>query len=652
MKHFILNLSLARKFLLVALVAGVMLAVPSAIVINDSFAVIRFNQQERSGLRPAGELLTLLQLTQQHRGLSAAVLEGNAALTAQRQAKRDEVNRRLAQAKVAAAALRDDKLNGAFDKLAAGWSALTQAVDTRTITGPDSFARHATLIADQLDALHRITHASGIVLHPEAGGYYLQNGVLLLLPEVSEALGQIRARGMLALTRGEIGADDRLFIHAQWLRATSALASARRSFALAGESSRELSAVIDRTWTQASAATDKVLKLADAKILKAEKAEHSATDFFATATEAIDQQFVVITAGLGALDQLLQDQAVALWRRLAVTAACILALGLVAAWILWTVARTTARGVRRAAAMASAVANGDLSVTVTVTGRDEVAQLLEAMSRMRESLIQIVGSVRNNAESVATASAQIAQGNLDLSGRTEQQASALQQTAATMEELGATVRLNADNAREANQLTVSASAVAEQGGEVVGQVVETMRGIEQSSRQISDIIAVIDGIAFQTNILALNAAVEAARAGEQGRGFAVVAAEVRSLAQRSAEAAKEIKTLITASVERVSQGTELVDRAGRTMHEVVESIRRVNDIMSQISAASTEQSAGVSQVGEAITQMDQSTQQNAALVEESAAAAASLKQQAEQLRTAVAVFRMAGEPSGADVSHA
>jgi methyl-accepting chemotaxis protein len=249
--------------------------------------------------------------------------------------------------------------------------------------------------------------------------------------------------------------------------------------------------------------------------------------------------------------------------------------------------------------------------------------------------------VRTSAENVSLASAEIAKGNNDLSERTEQQASALEQTAASMEELGSTVHHNADNARKAGELASAASVVAIKGGDVVGQVVETMKGINDSSRQIADIISVIDGIAFQTNILALNAAVEAARAGEQGRGFAVVASEVRSLAQRSAQAAKEIKELISASVERVGRGTTLVDQAGSTMQEIVSSVKRVSDIMAEISAASTEQSSGVQQVGDAVTQMDQGTQQNAALVEESAAAASRLSSQAVELVQAVAVFRLA-----------
>jgi methyl-accepting chemotaxis protein len=284
----------------------------------------------------------------------------------------------------------------------------------------------------------------------------------------------------------------------------------------------------------------------------------------------------------------------------------------------------------------------DLSVSSQASGRDETADLLRAQELLRQALQDIVASVRNNAESVATGSSQIAQGNADLSQRTEEQASALEQTAATMDQLSATVRNNADNSQQANQLARGASDVAKQGGDMVGQVIATMKGINDSSRKISDIISVIDGIAFQTNILALNAAVEAARAGEQGRGFAVVASEVRSLAQRSAEAAKEIKTLINASVEQVDQGTQLVDKTGLTMGEIVGAIKRVSDIVGEISAASSEQSAGISQVGEAIMQMDRVTQQNAALVEESAAAAESLKGQAQQLVQAVAVFKLSG----------
>ena len=297
--------------------------------------------------------------------------------------------------------------------------------------------------------------------------------------------------------------------------------------------------------------------------------------------------------------------------------------------------------------IAQRIAQGDLGPVRGAEGAP-ASSVLASMGTMQQQLTRLIGQVRSSADSIATASAEIAQGNNDLSARTEEQASALEETAASMEELSSTVRQNADNARQANQLAQGATAVAVKGGDVVGEVVATMKGINDSSKKIADIISVIDGIAFQTNILALNAAVEAARAGEQGRGFAVVASEVRSLAGRSAEAAKEIKDLIGASVERVEQGSALVDQAGATMTEVVSAIQRVTDIMGEISAASAEQSAGVAQVGEAVTQMDRATQENAALVEQSAAAADSMKGQAQQLVEAVAVFRLAdAQPSAA-----
>ena len=292
-----------------------------------------------------------------------------------------------------------------------------------------------------------------------------------------------------------------------------------------------------------------------------------------------------------------------------------------------------------AASVAQSVGSGDLSIRINLRSGD-TSSLMAQLKLMQENLIAIVGKVRQGTDTIATASGQIAAGNMDLSSRTEQQASSLEETAASMEELTSTVKQNADNARQANQLAVSASEVAVKGGGVVSQVVDTMGAINTSSKKIVDIIGVIDGIAFQTNILALNAAVEAARAGEQGRGFAVVAAEVRNLAQRSAAAAKEIKTLIDDSVSKVEEGSSQVAEAGKTMDEIVDSVKRVTDIMAEITAASQEQTSGIEQVNQAITQMDQVTQQNAALVEEAAAAASSLQEQASGLSEVVSVFRL------------
>jgi methyl-accepting chemotaxis protein-1 (serine sensor receptor) len=371
----------------------------------------------------------------------------------------------------------------------------------------------------------------------------------------------------------------------------------------------------------------------------------------ATATDILIEKvgplFEPVDKGIGALMKLQLDVAKAEYERSQAAFQAIRAVNIAAVlggigfavMLGVSLVRGISRSLNHAAEVADAVAAGDLTGTINAEGRDEIAHLLRSMAGMKDGLIKVVSTVRQNADSVATGSSQIAQGNQDLSQRTEEQASALEETAASMEQLGATVKQNADNAQQANQLALGASTVAIKGGEVVGQVVSTMRDINDSSKKIADIISVIDGIAFQTNILALNAAVEAARAGEQGRGFAVVAGEVRNLAQRSAEAAKEIKTLITASVERVEQGTALVDQAGTTMTEVVGSIKRVTDIMGEISSASVEQAAGVAQVGEAVSQMDQATQQNAALVEQSAAAAESLTQRAQLLVEAVGVFK-------------
>jgi methyl-accepting chemotaxis protein len=305
-------------------------------------------------------------------------------------------------------------------------------------------------------------------------------------------------------------------------------------------------------------------------------------------------------------------------------------------WLVRAIARPLAHAVK----VARSVAAGELTHRINVTTGDETGQLLQALKDMNQSLVKIVREVRDGTETIATASAQIASGNLDLSARTEKQASSLEQTASSMEQLTSTVKQNAESAIQANLLAVSASEVAVKGGTVVSRVVDTMGSINESARKIADIIGVIDGIAFQTNILALNAAVEAARAGEQGRGFAVVATEVRHLAQRSAAAAKEIKALIDDSVDKVDAGAKLVDQAGATMKEIVDSVRRVTDIMGEISIASKEQTDGIQQVNQAITQMDEVTQQNASLVEEAAGAAEALQDQAIHLSKVVSVFRL------------
>ena len=356
-------------------------------------------------------------------------------------------------------------------------------------------------------------------------------------------------------------------------------------------------------------------------------------NYFTSLRELIKHQAAQVADGA--------NQAEATYQSTRLMLLCLAALALmlgggVAIWI----TRSIVLPLRKAVHVANTVATGDLSCRIDVTTTDESGQLLQALKDMNDGLVKIVSEVRTGAETIATASSQIASGNLDLSTRTEQQAASLEETASSMEELISTVKQNSDNARQANGLAASASEVAVKGGAVVSQVVDTMGSINDSARKIVDIIGVIDGIAFQTNILALNAAVEAARAGEQGRGFAVVATEVRNLAQRSAAAAKEIKTLIGDSVEKVDAGTQLVGQAGATMHEIVESVKRVTDIMSEITVAGQEQTAGIEQVNRTIIQMDQATQQNAALVEEAAAASTALQEQASSLAQVVSIFNV------------
>lgn len=368
-----------------------------------------------------------------------------------------------------------------------------------------------------------------------------------------------------------------------------------------------ISTKIDGLMQEALAEMDKLVAFGNA----------SSADILTTSV-ADDNQLMVLTGSIGTLS---------------------LAIGGAFAWV---ITHSITKPLNEAVEVASRVATGDLTSEIGECNEDEIGQLLNALRQMNNSLSEIVNGVRTGTETIATASREIASGNADLSSRTESQASSLEETASSMEELTSVVRQNAENARQANQLVHSASDVAIRGGDVVGQVVETMGSIKESSRKIVDIIGVIDGIAFQTNILALNAAVEAARAGEQGRGFAVVATEVRNLAQRSAGAAKEIKALINDSVEKVDVGGKLVDEAGKTMEEIVTSVKHVADIMNEITAASSEQSNGIEQINQAIAQMDQMTQQNSALVEEAAAAAESLQDQAARLAQTVAVFKLDG----------
>ena len=641
MPQFIRNLRLSRKFFLLSVVAAGVLLLPLSYSVRSVEQAAAHDQSELAGIAPSRGLLRVVQLTQQHRGLSTAALGGKTDLESQRSARQAETEQ-VVEAFGALLPQLDEspRLRAEWEQVAGEWRALAKDVAGRSVSAPQSFERHTALINRALELHGMVMNTSGLILDADPDAHFLTVAALQKAPALSELLGQLRALGSLALSSQEMTPDQkaRMLVlgHLSQLQLREVSLNLEKVFALDPAAKERLAGHLDRVQTATAAAQ----KLAREQIVEAAALTLAPTDYFKAMTESIDQVYgLQQQAG-----EVLEAKLTARMREtrqfewlLVGTCLLLSALGMALGR---TVTRSISDAVESARASAVRIAAGDLSNAPPATSSDELGELMTAMAAMQASLIRVVGSVRQNADSVATASVQIAQGNLDLSARTEQQASALEETAATMDQLNTTVSNNADSAQQANALAQSATSIAVRGGEMVGQVVEKMDGISAASRKIAEIIGVIDGIAFQTNILALNAAVEAARAGEQGRGFAVVAGEVRSLAQRSAAAAREIKGLINASVERVEQGSALVNQTGRTVDEVVDAIKRVSEIVARISAASAEQSLGVQQVGQAVSQMDQVTQQNAALVEESAAAAEGLKQQAHDLVQAVALFKL------------
>ncbi|MFN7724215.1 MAG: methyl-accepting chemotaxis protein [Rubrivivax sp.] len=594
-----------------------------------------------AGIAPLRMIQETLMRTQQHRGLSASWLAGNEQAGPQRAEREAQLVKAMAEVKTWVNSDPSHQAMAAeWDAMQAAWDSTLAGVKEKKLQAKQAISRHTALIQQQLQVMDQLLYDSELILDPTADGYSLVVLAGQQLPNQTERLGQLRARGSAALAAKSLSPQDAATITGLIAQADAAAKLSNQALQHALDHNTELAAALKEPAETARREMEALVALVRAELLDAENLALDPNQYYAAATRAIDAQFKlrdVVTNELGALLQArIHHLTVKEW---SVAGAVLLMMGL-SAWLSLAVSGQMLRGFRHAVRVSEGLAEGNLGVPITAQGKDELAQLLRAMATTQQALRAIVHEVRQGVDNVSTASEQIAQGNGDLESRTQTQTANVARTSSTMQQMTASVRMNADNAAHANTLAAQANAMAGRGGEVVRQVVGTMDNIQASSTRIGDIIGVIDGIAFQTNILALNAAVEAARAGEQGRGFAVVAGEVRSLAKRSADAAQEIKRLIAESVERVAHGSAAVHEAGRTIDGMVAQVQQVAELIGNITVASQQQRAGIQDVSDALTELDDTTRQNASLVEEGAAAARSLREQAEHLLQQVSVFRL------------
>ena len=640
------QLKLGHKFMILGLLAALLAIIPAYLYMREAGKVLEAYQGEHDGLPVVVDGLKAVQYTQQHRGLSALVLGGMANVAEKRRAKQAEADAAYGRLEKSIAALGDKALSDAFAAAKQEWETLRNNVSEGKITVPQSYAAHSGLVPKLLKVNEMIGDAYGLSLDPDKDSYQLIQSMFYQLPWLTEETGRTRAKGAGLLAKKEASPEDRLMEASIMARVVDRLDQTMTAFGKAAAANPDIEAKLGAQLREAGDAARKIVELGTEQIVRADPLTYSGEEWVAKCTAAIDMQFAVNEAAAKEIDAMLSEKINGFNKQRWMMIVTMVLLFAAAAWICVLIARSVTVPLQNAIAVADEVAKGKLDSDFDVGPPNEVGQLLRSLKTMSESLRGIVSDVRTSVDQINAASRDIATGNADVSSRLESQASNLEETASSMEELTSTVKQNADNARQANQLVQSAADVAGKGGNVVSQVVQTMGEINDSSRKIVDIIGVIDGIAFQTNILALNAAVEAARAGEQGRGFAVVASEVRNLAQRSASAAKEIKDLINHSVDRVETGNRLVGEAGLAMQEVLKSVQSITAIMQEIATASAEQGNGIEQINMAVTQMDDTTQQNAALVEQTAAASASLQDQAQLLVKAISIFTLGNEDRG------
>ncbi len=591
---------------------------------------IGFSAKEHVGVDYARDVMPVLRAAQLHRLQFSAAPGGTDALAA-----RGQVD----------AALK--KLEGTEQALGAelGTAMLFAAVkQTHAALGAaggsaeEVFAVHTRFTTALLDVLGQATDGSNLTLDPDLDSYFVMDASLFRSPQLVELVGRLGGTGAAVLAAGKATTTQLVALGNTGPLIEYHDLQMKAGFAKSVGATPELKAVLNGT--EAYKATDDFLALVHGNFFGSGGVQGDRAAFVAAADRAVAAHVKLADEMFGALDGLLAKRIDSMKAERNVTTATIVVFLLVGVYLFYSFFLVTKGGLREVQKHLEAMTDGDLTTRINPWGKDEAAGLMGTLSNVQRSLRAIVSQVRGSSESIVHASSEIASASMDLSARTEQTASSLEESASSMEEISSTVKHTADSVRRVAEVAAGNSLAAARGGEVVAQVVSTMQDINASSNKISDIIGTIDGIAFQTNILALNAAVEAARAGEQGRGFAVVASEVRSLAQRSAQAAREIKALITASVGKVEAGTQIVQGAGQTMEELVGNARRMNDLLSEISTAAAEQSSGVAQVGSAVNELDRMTQQNAALVEETAAAASSLKDQAVGLAAEVSKFRL------------
>lgn len=641
MLRWLTGLSLVKKFIILGSVMLVMLAFPMTIYLGSTFKNVERVQREADGIPVLMGISVVMQHLQIHRGVTAGMLGGDAALGQRRPSTAAAVNKAFTDAtQLLTSTDADDFYADILRKSEQNWHELEKLVAAEKLNINTSFTQHTEIISQLLRLSEELLYAYDLYATERPDSQSLIQASIVGAPMLSEKVGQMRAVGSGFLAQKYITVEGRGSAGALLGQMTELQAISNRALERAMERNPKLRETLQGKAQKANELLMQGADLVRREMLEMDLLEYPPAKYFDVMTAAIEAVNAVRLEGSAQLIAQLQAESDKLYLQFVFTNLALLSGVVITGGLAVVFVRSITQPLSEAVQLALAVADGDLSGADTPTMPNEVGKLMAAQQQMRSRLRPIVEQVRAGANRVSMTSAEIADGNRNLSSRTESQAGALQQTASAMDQLSATVQHNAQSAVQARELAGSAQAIAAQGGTMVQEVVSTMQGIHASSRKMSDIIGVIDAIAFQTNILALNAAVEAARAGEQGRGFAVVASEVRSLAGRSAGAAKEIKVLIDDSVSRVSRGNELTQRAGQTMESLVGAIEKVSSIVSDISQASQDQARDVSQVGEAVTQMDRSTQQNAALVEEMSASATSLYQQSQELVQAVALFRL------------